>query len=54
MNQPADTGDHQQHHQRQLVDLQRVIGSKGAREDPGEVRASPGNLRWTQDCEFPQ
>ena len=48
MNQPADAGHHQQHDQRELIDLQSEIRAEAARLDPSEVRPQPGNLIRTE------
>jgi hypothetical protein len=37
MDKPADAGDHQQHHQRELIDLQREIRAEAAGRNPCEV-----------------
>ncbi len=52
MDEPADAGDHQQHHDRELIDLQRVVGAEGARGDPGEIRVNPGNLAGVEASEL--
>ena len=44
MDEPADAGHHEQHDQRELIDLQSEIRAQAPSLDPGEVRPQPGNL----------
>ena len=45
VNEPADAGDHDQHHHGERIDLQGIVGAEVAGDDPGEIGARPGNLR---------
>ena len=51
MSQPTPVTT-QQHHQRELIDLQRVVRAEGARRNPCEIGMNPGYLRGVQSHEL--
>src|SRR5579862_3976892 len=48
MDQHADEGNHEQHDDGELIDLQREIDAEGAGDHPGEIVADVGNLIGAQ------
>src|SRR4029077_9079452 len=44
VDEPADAGDHQEHHDGELIDLQIEAGAEIAGEDAGKVLLHPGNF----------
>ena len=52
MNQPAHSGDDQQHDHGKLVYLQSKVGLKSPGGNPGEVCFDPRNLIWRKRKKF--
>ena len=52
VHQRADEGDHQQHDDSELVDLQRETDAEASGGEPGEIILHPGNLIGGKPGEF--
>src|SRR5216684_2978934 len=54
VDEPAHSGDHQQHDHSELVNLQIEARVEGSRGNPCEIRFRPRNLRRRELREFPK
>src|SRR6266403_1575086 len=52
VNEPADSGDYEEHDHGELVDLEVEAGAEISGDDPGEVLLDPGDIFWREVGEF--
>src|SRR5947209_3193009 len=52
VNQPADSGDYEEHDHGEVVDLEIEAGAEISGDDPGEVLLDPRDIFWSELREF--
>src|SRR5882762_7526911 len=52
VDQPADSGDYEEHDHGEVVNLEVEAGAEISGDDPGEVLLDPGDIFWSKLREF--